>query len=115
VRRSGEVNGSVIVKPQRRRRSGPVPGALVVALGGGAACRSLPLAVFTAFGSKALQRRAKEEGLIPWHDPSGPVDPETGCPRCSVFDIYLVSRGDAQRFSLHGLVPEDKTPIVEYG
>jgi hypothetical protein len=71
----------------------------------------LTRAVWEAFGDETRMPNDGQE-WVPWLRHDAPEDPETGARRCSVEDVVLVSRGDAQRYAMYSVVPDIQIPIV---
>jgi hypothetical protein len=112
VRRVGATTVLVIpFERERRVEGGGAKRSLIVRLSGGTITRSLPRAVWVTFGNL---RRIPSDGQewVPWLRPDAPEDPETGVRRCSVQDVVLVSRGDAQRYAMYGVMPDTLIPII---
>lgn len=103
VRRVGD--DRLVIPVEREPGSGGARGALIVRLGGGTVTRSLARAVWEAFGDAAKMPKDDQE-WVPWLRHDAPEDPATGVRRCSVFDVVLVSRGDAQRYAMYGVLPD---------
>jgi len=114
VRRIGSVSRLVIPierEPRGQTCSGGARGSLIVRLAGGTVTRSLPRAIWAAFGDVS-RMPSDEQEWVPWLRHDAPEDPETQTRRCSVEDVVLVSRGDAQRYAMYGVIPDVQIPIV---
>jgi hypothetical protein len=115
VRRIG-VLPRLVIPVEREPRgqstsSGGARGSLIVRLAGGTVTRSLPRAVWEAFGDASRMPNDGQE-WVPWLRHDAPEDPETRARRCSVEDVVLVSRGDAQRYAMYGVIPDTQISIV---
>ncbi len=78
--------------------------------------RSLPKLVFLAFGHPRLLARWRDRSDLynhdPWVDPTGPLDPLTGRPRCTVHDVVLVPHAELVQFGSHNVAIQTRLSIL---
>jgi len=104
-------DGLLVIPSERPVGSGGARGPLIVKLGGGHATRSMARAMWDAFGNKR-RMPVSDQDWIPWLCPNAPPDPLTRVRQCSVHYVYLVRRGDAQRYAMTGVLPQDRIQII---
>jgi hypothetical protein len=79
--------------------------------------RSLPKLVFLAFGHPRLIERWHDRDDLgsydPWVDSRGRLDPLTGRPSCSVYDVWLIPRRELVDLGARGRLVRTRLSILK--